>query len=631
MQMVWAVGASIIAGMLLAQGGAGADVDAPKPEWGALWEGRLPAQEHHPSLLYGEAERALMRARLGQEPWRGWVEGQGESGPLVMRALRWWLLGDEAAAKVVRAALVEGPIWREATHGYLEPSSHSLAMYVMTYDVIAAWPGLSAEDHRVIRDKIAAEADYYYDTMDSVPGGANYGNQRTLGASAMGMAALTLCEYRGGKHGPGKWLRRALHEIRRDENWWFFRPGGYFVEGLGYTSYMNTQFVPFAIAYARATGKYLFAEPRLREWLTFACYQLTGSGESVMWGTCESETGLTWMAPLCGKQYGRDLQPLFQTTFALAPGASPGHYFTHLALAYYEPGVNGTPPAASRFFPRSQHVVLRDDWGHDTVAVWFAGKDPSWPLRSRYGTYSQGDAGHFVLAGWDEVLATDSGYDHWHSQDYFGAQFHNVLLIDGKGPEQATGGEMTAAVTEGPVRRAQVTMHYGGCTVHRTLALVRGRYVVVVDRVVAQGEHAYAWQVRSQCPPGSEGTRLEGRSVTWPGLSATQWRDLVPGRTELTTVAPPFAALTLEAGRWRPMSGRDEFHNQVTVARWTGASTTALFVLIPNLRGAGDVRWETLGGQDVAVTGPGWRDEVRVEDGALVVQGDGGLEAKVRL
>ena len=72
--------------------------------------------------------------------------------------------------------------------------------------------------------------------------------------------------------------------------------------------------------------------------------------------------------------------------------------------------------------------------------------------------------------------------------------------------------------------------------------------------------------------------------VTWPGLSADGWRDLEPGRAELTTVVPSFAELTLGPGRWRPISSKPEFTNQVAVARWHAASTVALSALIPNLR-----------------------------------------------
>lgn len=602
------------------------------PEWGPIWQPQLPSHERHPSLFYDDTDRPRMLERLEREPWARWWNELHRHGTRSNPAVKWWLLDDEEAARKARDDLLTKPIWREPTHGYLEPSSHRFSDYVVAYDLLAAWDGLSQEDHKIIRDRIAAEADHYYKVFDGVPGGANYGNQRTLAASALGMAALTLCEYKDSLNGPARWLQRALHEIRREENFWFFRPGGLFVEGLGYTSYMNVQFVPFAIAYERATGRYLFEDPRLREWLIFAAYQLMNNGELVFWGTCESGRGLGFFGLLSNARYGRDLAPLFHHTFNLRTNPSLHPYHIHIALAHHDPDVTSELPPASRAFPRSQTVVLRENWGHDTVAVWFAGKDGAWPLDYRYGTYSHADVGHFVLAGWDEVLAADSGYDHWKSRDYYGAEFHNVILIDGKGPAQETPGGMSDIETEGPVRHATVTTAYQGCTLRRTLALVRGRYVLVADRVSAETEHDYAWQVRSTCPPGSEGTALLRREVTWPGLSASDWRALKPGRTQLTTVAPPFAELTLDRGRWRPMSGKPEFINQVAVAKWRAKDTTALFALIPNLQETRDVTWEPLEGQNLAIKGPGWTDRILLASEQLSITGsDGRLTYRLAL
>ena len=311
---------------------------------------------------------------------------------------------------------------------------------------------------------------------------------------------------------------------------------------------------------------------------------------------------------------------------------SPHIYHIHIALAQYDPAITGQVLPASRAFPRSQTVVLRKNWGHRTVAVWFAGKDGAWPLEHRYQTYSHGDAGHFVLAAWDEVLAADSGYDHWKTRDYYAAQFHNVVLIDGHGPQQDTPGEMANINTEGPVRHATITTTYQGCTLRRTLALVRDRYVLVADRIHAAGVHDYTWQVRSACPPGSPGTQRTGRALTWPGLSADAWRSLAPGRTQLTTVLPPFADLTLESGRWRPISGKPEFINQVCLAKWRAESTTALFALIPNLQDAPDVTWQSLDGQNLEIRGPGWTDRVILAGEELRISGsDGLLAARLRL
>lgn len=595
-------------------------------DWSELWQPSLPARERHPFLFYDERDRERMKEHIAREPWKDWWTALSNSQARSSAPVRWWLTGDEEAARMARADLLERPIFRQQPQGYLEPSSHQLTDYAAAYDLLAAWPGLNAEDRRTIRDKIAAETDYYYGILSGpARGGANYGNQRTLGASAMGMAALALCEYKESPSGPEKWLRRALYEIRREENWSFFRADGHFIEGAGYTNYMDLQFLPFAIAYERASGKYLFEEPRLREHLTFAAYQMLASGDVIPWGTCEVQHGIAIFALVSNKRYGRDLAPLCAHAFSRS--MRPHSLHLHIAMAQVEDGIPGALPEASRVFPGSHLAVFRDNWGSDCAAVWFGGKESGWGLPNRYRSYSHGDCGHFVVAMADEVLAADSGYDHWASRDYYDATFHNVILIDGKGPDSFTTGAMSDYSAEGPVRHASVAAQYQGCSVRRKLALVRGRYVVVADRVVADAEHDYAWQVRSTCPPEAPGTRLGKREVVWPGLAANGWRELKPGRTQLTTVVPPFASLSLEKGRWRPISSRPEFANQVAVAKWRAADTWAMFVLIPNLRERPDVTWRDAGAGTVAVDGPGWSDTMALAGGELRIQSRDGAVA----
>ncbi|MDA0747181.1 MAG: heparinase II/III family protein [bacterium] len=583
------------------------------------------SKEKHPNLFYDETDRETMNARLHQEPWASWWKELKTHSVRSTPALTWWLLNDETEAQKSRTNLLENPIWRQKPQGYLEPSSHRFADYIVAYDLLASWEGLTPEDHRTIRNKIASEADHYYEILEGGPqGGANYGNQRTLAASALGMAAFTLSEYTDSPNGPSKWLECALREIQRQENLWFFRPGGHFVEGAGYTNYMNVQFAPFAIACERATGAYFFENPRFREWLIFAAYQLMANGELVPWGTCESGMGLGFFSLLSNSRYGQDLAPLFHRAFNLPPNPVPHLYHMHIALARYNDDIPGEPPPASRAFPQSQTVVLRENWGPETTAVWFAGKDGTWPLEHRYKTYSQGDAGHFVLTYQDEVLAADSGYDHWKSRDYFGAEFHNVILIDGEGPAQNTPGELSSVQTEGPVRHATVTIRYQNTTIQRTLALVRNRYVLVFDRIVADTLHQYTWQIRSTSPPEAPGTHLTKRDITWPGLSANAWRSLEPGRTQLTTVVPPFVDLHLDKGRWRPISSKPEFNNQVARASWQAAETTALFALLPNSQENPDLTWQPLESQNLEIHGPGWTDRILVSKNELLITSSDG-------
>jgi hypothetical protein len=386
------------------------------------WDVELPSSEIHPNLFYDGSSRAKLSKRIKQEPWSvWWISGghQHWTGAQEYDAINWWFTGDIAKAKKAREYLLNTPISREPKHGYLEPSSHYLSNFVVAYDVLAAWDGLSAADRTVIRDKIAAEADHYYSALSSTPGGGkHYGNQRTLAASALGLAALTLCEYENrNKVGPKQWLALALNEIYRNENLDLITDGGLFVEGVGYSKYMAVQLMQFAIAYERATGKYIMLDPRLQEWLRFIAYQTNGAGINIPWGTMGTNIGLEFLGLLVNSHYGGDLAPLFKAAFNQRYGKKYVHSFNnHIAIALYDPAIPDLAPSASWAFQQSQTVVLRKNWGSEQgVSIWFAGKGDNWPTKYYnklsdyyYDTYSHGDSGSFVLSAWDEILATDS-------------------------------------------------------------------------------------------------------------------------------------------------------------------------------------------------------------------------------
>ena len=100
--------------------------------------------------------------------------------------------------------------------------------------------------------------------------------------------------------------------------------------------------------------------------------------------------------------------------------------------------------------------------------------------------------------------AADSGYDHWKSRDYYGPEFHNVPLIDGKGPAQDTPGALSDILTKGPIQTATMTATYQGCTWRRTLHLMHGRYLIIVDNITADREHARnATDPMYLTPPGA--------------------------------------------------------------------------------------------------------------------------------
>ena len=77
---------------------------------------------------------------------RGKVGGKQCKDNRSTTAIRWWLLRDKNDAVVAREDLLSKPIWRQPPQGYLEASSHEFTNYVIAYDALASWKGLSKED-----------------------------------------------------------------------------------------------------------------------------------------------------------------------------------------------------------------------------------------------------------------------------------------------------------------------------------------------------------------------------------------------------------------------------------------------------------------------------------------------------
>jgi len=488
---------------------------AAAPPLDAPWDGKLPATESHPCLFFGKEDLPRLRERVQREPYRSWLA----RGPA---ALRWAISGYEAAAAQARAELVDKPILREPGHGYIEPSSHHLYYAALHYDLLFDWPGLSADDHRVIRAKLAREAEYYWDTMNSVPGGCNFGNQRTLGASALGMCALVLADYEGSAHTPAEWLQRALSETRRPENWWFFRPDGSFVEGYGYTTYMCCLLEPFTVAYYRNTGRNLLDDPTLQAMLRWHAYFLLPDGLNPNLGTTVQDSGgASLYVPFVNRELGGDMVGLYAwAAQRLAPQWRIHPHLYTLALVWFDdsiqPAPEAFPPAA--VFPTSEMMAMRSGWDDDLTGLWITGKDAGWQGRY-YRTYSHADPTSFFFYSGKSFLVTDGGYPHWRNyRDGYGPEYHNLVLVDGQGPTQETLGDLRDAVMSPRANAGTVETSYGGVQVRRLFLMAEQRVALIGDFLTGEGPHEYLGQIHTALPEGGDGVTMGERTVSWPGM-----------------------------------------------------------------------------------------------------------------
>lgn len=546
------------------------------------WTGKVPAHETHPCLYFSAADLPGLRDRITREPFKSWWATLLRQGTEADQAMRWLVTGDETQAEKARRQLVDKPIHREPPYQYIEPSSHSFLYAVVGYDMLASWPGLSAADHKIIRDKLAAEAEHYYTAMEKSTGGQHYGNQRTLGASALGACALVLADYQGSTHTPQEWLDRALWAIRCPENFWFWRPDGMFVEGYGYSNYMGMTLMPFMVAYSRLSGQNLFEDPTLRAWLRYQVYNLLPGGQNTNFGTSNYGGTSGILFPLVtNRAFTGKSADLYAWGARQVYGQRLSGNLIYPALGVFDDTI--TPAAetypASMEFSDSQQMVMKDGWSADLTGVWITGKGTGWAV-NHHGTYSHEDVGSFIFYSAGKFLAIDSGYPHWHGQDCYWSDFHNLVLIDGKGPKQDTLAELTNTLTNKVADVTTVDTRYEGHRVQRLFLFAEKRVLFVADLLQGPGQHEYAFQLHSPVTVGKATAKLTDRSVTWPGFDP--FTDTVSPTTLTTTFAGPVTLMQVPS-HWRP-SDDNPVDNIAIQARWRNERDlpgTLLTALVP--------------------------------------------------
>lgn len=600
---------------------------------GGVWVARMPDREVHPCLMFGPEDLPAIRERINRPPYSRWWQAVQGNGDPVSQAFTWLLTGDPARAEAVRAQLLRcNPTGYHCCCGVAD----ALQGVAEAYDLIAGYPGITATDHRIIRAKLADACERLYLSALESGNGQHPGNQRTRGICALGTAAIVLRGYRDAAHTPQEWLQRALDGIAQEENLSFWREDGMFIEGPGYSSFTLAIMVPFARYYARASGNWLFSDPRLRNALLYLVYATQPDGLCNAFGTTNMGDVVSSLRLCLGAR--RDVLAALPSPGAagLRPDDEPLYRWALAEWGSLEaggvrdiglfddrvrPSTAGFPTA--RFLSTSQEASLRSEWSRKAVALWFKGKDP-WLARS-YGVYSHCDVGSFILHAHGELLAVDAGYDHWVSMSLYPPQLHNTLLVDGRGPAGDTPGQLESTLATAFLQAGDIVAGYQGIDHRRTFLLVDGRYAVIADDIRSPGPHEYQWQIHTPVSRGTGEVKLLGTRASWTGFDPRSDR---PGKVGMeVTWAGPVALARMDKSRWQPFGAdpkTDSYDNWAVVATQRAASARYLTVLMPAPRGQEPPTVETRtvrGGRAIVVTQGPVRDTFIATDGATVAVG----------
>jgi hypothetical protein len=484
------------------------------------------ASEQHPSLLYSSQDIGELRDRVKdnpRSPYLEWYEDievfydpdgdydWGWLGPFVYMLEEEDLIADVVAhdAKEYLKDFRNFP----PTSGYLYSGSFGLQHYCEAYDMLNTWlvdNGLD-EDRTKIRNAIAASAEYFWRELEKPrpAGGRHYGNQRLLAASALGTAAHTLRDY--GR--ASIWRGKAGTELSRIENFHFWQSDGMFIEGNGYLCYTSANLMPFMWHHFRFNQFNYFAKERIKNTYIYLAYMRTPDGNLVNFGTSpmywhSRQAGM--FHPLLVNNSVGVAQGLHQRLFQDGSNKLTYPYHNSHAICFYDENVSddvtGYPPTG--FFPVSEEGVFRNEWSPEATCMWFKGKPNNWTSK-QYGNYSHGDVGQFVIYAYDGLFAVDNGYDHtWPGEDdtdceddHRSSLQHNVLLVDGKGPDCLnTRGDLQNYYSTEFLDAAEISTHYRGISLVRTFLFPGKEYFIIIDDVNSGSNHNYKWRWHTAVP-----------------------------------------------------------------------------------------------------------------------------------
>lgn len=380
-----------------------------------------------------------------------------------------------------------------------------LQNYAHAYDCLQ--PLLTAEDDRVIRERLALEAQCVYDNLYPWTPDSPH-NHLSKPAWGLGSIALALSADPRAK----AWLARALEATNKNTRY-FFSGDGIYREGSHYLMFSLTNFVPFLYHYRNVSGVDGFAafQPAFENmvqvrnshgWLpniedsyirptpTHLVAAAYRGAKTKLHSTASLAEILTWSYATC------DLAPFekergdsgFNYT-----GASWDYPLEMDELLTHDATLRATAPdAAPNVVLAGGQTVLRNSW---TAA------DSGQRYLLFHGVavadnHNHDDQLSFILEAEGQMMCSDGGYSRgtytgaertsWYNK----APAHNTLTFDGqpadKDPTNATPPVSFRVDQPGLVGEEKSAFFGKKAAWHRALFWIAGDYYAVIDRVEAK-------------------------------------------------------------------------------------------------------------------------------------------------
>ncbi|MFN8394334.1 MAG: heparinase II/III family protein [Bacteroidia bacterium] len=235
--------------------------------------------------------------------------------------------------------------------------------------------------------------------------------------------------------------------------------------------------------------------------------------------------------------------------------------------------------------PLSGDVIMRSGW--DTTSTYMHLCVKSGLARSSANGHNHVDVTSFNLHARGQELAIDPGYLKWERRDEVdGPTHHNMILIDGQGPTEASTGNAGDAnatiLSTFDFQRLDFTSiqtNYRSTDIIRRPMFVRRDYFLLSDKVGSAQPHDYRWQLHALGLEGGDSTHGTF-SMDSPNQSGLWSKNGVYLQATVTATGG-LSALVTDSARHELRYDSAETHTVLHADKSGQAQTYFLAALVP--------------------------------------------------
>lgn len=508
-----------------------------------------PERKHYPRTMYKASDLPVIKERIKREPYKTLfdkVVGQADANPNLSGGSynpSVEYTNSNIAKDAAFVYAITGDVkYRDKSVTTLKGLNYKIGMltpdlfvkdihiaeaimgYCQALDMLLG-AGIRNSDRKTIEDRLGKLVEDYFvkwANLTCMYYELSRNNHHTKTIGAIGMAAIVLNRHTMAK----KWIDYAMTELGGDLEH-IVTSDGACAEGPYYWEYGAVQVLPFVWAYHNFTGgkgerfvkrecdfikledkgKEVFVEdyfksPRLKaasDWM-IKLRQPDGSSPGF---DDANHTG--YFGAMVASMYK---DGTYSWDWLNAP-AKPlfSEHCTDMAadiISSYDDRIIAVPPSynPSLMLYEGGNVVFRSGWGVNDSYVLFLAEHGQ--ARTAGGGHEHPDGLSFIYYDYGQLLALDSGYIKWEEHDLVNhGRNHNIVLVDGKGPEPAplglgAGGEDAFFTSFIPTHFFDYalawTKHHD--TMHtRALLFPWKRYLIVADELDTLSHFSHDYQL----------------------------------------------------------------------------------------------------------------------------------------